>query len=167
VVLTKDELIGKLLHELRILLHLISKVDPAKLDYRPTPTQRSLLELLQYLTIFGPIHLRTIKAGVCDMDVWRDTCTQEAAAKRRNLSQIKDALSAQSALFVELLGSISDADLRSAMEMFGNRASRGSRLVWMVLCHYVAYRMQLFLYLKACGREELSTMNLWAGVDMV
>ena len=23
----------------------------------------------------------------------------------------------------------------------------------------------LFLYLKACGREELSTMNLWAGMD--
>lgn len=22
------------------------------------------------------------------------------------------------------------------------------------------------LYLKACGREELSTMNLWAGADM-
>jgi hypothetical protein len=69
VVLTKDELIDELLHELRILLHLVSKVDPAKLDYRPTPTQRSLLELLQYLTIFGPIHVRTIKAGVLDMDV--------------------------------------------------------------------------------------------------
>lgn len=53
------------------------------------------------------------------------------------------------------------------MEMFGSKASRGAWLVWMVLCHYVAYRMQLFLYLKACGREELSTMNLWAGVDMV
>jgi hypothetical protein len=25
---------------------------------------------------------------------------------------------------------------------------------------------QLFLYLKACGREELTTMNLWAGADM-
>jgi hypothetical protein len=25
--------------------------------------------------------------------------------------------------------------------------------------------MQLFLYLKACGREELSTWNLRAGVD--
>jgi hypothetical protein len=24
---------------------------------------------------------------------------------------------------------------------------------------------QLFVYLKACGREELGTMNLWAGVD--
>jgi hypothetical protein len=30
-----------------------------------------------------------------------------------------------------------------------------------------AYRMQLFLYLKACGREELGTMDLWAGVDAV
>jgi hypothetical protein len=33
----------------------------------------------------------------------------------------------------------------------------------MVDTHYVAYHMQLFLYLKSCGREELSTMDLWAG----
>jgi len=25
--------------------------------------------------------------------------------------------------------------------------------------------MQLFLYLKAVGREELGTMDLWAGMD--
>jgi hypothetical protein len=25
--------------------------------------------------------------------------------------------------------------------------------------------MQLFLYLKASGREQLGSMNLWAGVD--
>jgi hypothetical protein len=30
-----------------------------------------------------------------------------------------------------------------------------------------AYRTQLFLYLKACGRHELSTVNLWAGADAV
>jgi len=35
-----------------------------------------------------------------------------------------------------------------------------------VLNGHAAYRTQLFLYLKACGREELSTMNLWAGADM-
>ena len=35
----------------------------------------------------------------------------------------------------------------------------------MVLSHYVAYRMQLFLYLKDCGLRDLSTMNLWAGMD--
>ena len=36
----------------------------------------------------------------------------------------------------------------------------------LVLCGCAAYRTQLFLYLKACGREELGTMNLWAGTDV-
>jgi hypothetical protein len=43
--------------------------------------------------------------------------------------------------------------------------SRGSLIINMVLAGCAAYRTQLFLYLKACGREELNTMNLWAGVD--
>ena len=54
MVLTKPELIGSLQNEVRILLHLTTKVDRGKLDYRPTPKQRSTLELLQYLTIMGP-----------------------------------------------------------------------------------------------------------------
>ena len=164
--ITKDELIASLQNEVRLLLHLVSKVDPAKLDYRPTPKQRSLLELLQYSTIFAPIHLSTIKAGVLDLDVWRDLWrTEEAGAKTRNLEQVKDAIAKQSALLTELLGSFSDADFRAEIEIFGNKASRGPTIVSLVLSHYTAYRMQLFLYLKACGREELSTMNLWVGRD--
>jgi len=42
---------------------------------------------------------------------------------------------------------------------------RGSVIVNLVLGGCAAYRTQLFLYLKACGREELNTMNLWAGAD--
>jgi hypothetical protein len=49
--------------------------------------------------------------------------------------------------------------------MFGQKHSRGGFIVNLVLCGCAAYRTQLFLYLKACGREELSTMNLWAGMD--
>jgi hypothetical protein len=166
VVLTKDELIASLQHEVRVLLHLASKVDPAKLEYRPAAKQRSLMELLQYLVIMGPIHARTIRTGRFDMAVWSDLWrTEEAAAKAMNLEEVKSAIGKQSALFAELLRSCSDADLRAEMEMFGNKASRGSWFVSLVLCHYAAYRMQLFLYLKACGREELSTMNLWAGRD--
>lgn len=61
--LTKNELVEKLQHEVRTLLHLISKVAPSMLAYRPTPKQRNLLELWQYLTIFGSIHLLTIKVA--------------------------------------------------------------------------------------------------------
>ena len=37
MVLTKPELITALQNEVRILLHLASKIDRAQLDYRPTP----------------------------------------------------------------------------------------------------------------------------------
>ena len=51
MVLTKSELIASLQNESRILLHLAGKVEPQMRDYRPTPKQRSALELLQYLSI--------------------------------------------------------------------------------------------------------------------
>ncbi len=166
MVLTKDELITALQNEIRILLHLASKIDRADLEYRPTAKQRSVLELLQYLAIVAPIHLRGVTAAAFSMDAWRDSWgTGEAAAKGMNLEQAKDAIAKQPVLLAELLSICSDADLRAEFEMFGHKASRGSWIVNLVLCHYAAYRMQLFLYLKACGHESLSTMNLWAGMD--
>ena len=55
--------------------------------------------------------------------------------------------------------------LPSEFEMFGNKSTKGAFLVNLVLGGCAAYRTQLFVYLKACGREELTTMNLWAGMD--
>ena len=49
--------------------------------------------------------------------------------------------------------------------MFGHKNSRAFLILSLVLSHYSAYRMQLFLYLKSSGREELNTMNLWVGID--
>jgi hypothetical protein len=60
---------------------------------------------------------------------------------------------------------MTDADFRGEIEMFGRTTTRGAFIVNMVLGGHAAYRTQLFCYLKACGRDELSTMNLWAGMD--
>src|SRR6266487_1405633 len=51
MVLTTSELVAMLQQEVRILLHLAGKVDPSMLGYRPTPKQRSTLELMQYMAI--------------------------------------------------------------------------------------------------------------------
>jgi hypothetical protein len=108
-----------------------------------------MLELLQYLVIMGPIHLRAFKEGVFDLDAWRNTWrTEDAGAKAMKQGEVKYGIGKQSALFTELVGSCSDADLRAQIEMFGRKASRGSWIVSLVLCHYAAYRMQLFLYLE-------------------
>ncbi len=68
-------------------------------------------------------------------------------------------------LYAKLIAPMTDAEFRETINMFGTPMSRGSFLVNLVLSGYAAYRTQLFLYLKACGREELSTMNLWGGAD--
>ena len=162
MVLTKPELIGSLQNEVRILLHLASKIDRAKLDYRPTPKQRSTIELLQYLSIMGPSLVGVAKVGVFDPAAW--TVVEKSAAAR-DFDQTLAAIAAHTDTYAKLLGAMSDADFRTEIEIFGSKSTRGAFIVNFVLCGCAAYRTQLFVYLKACGREELSTMNLWAGVD--
>lgn len=162
MVLTKDELISSLQKEVRILLHLATKVDRAKLDYRPTPKQRSTLELLRYLAMMGPLLTQAAKANGFDPSHWT-AAQKELEAK--SFDEVIDAIAATADQYNTLIGDMSDDDFRVEIEMFGRKATRGSFLVNTVLCGYAAYRTQLFVYLKACGREELNTMNLWAGMD--
>lgn len=166
MVLTKNELISALNGEVRLLLHLASKAEPSMHGYRPAPKQRSLLELMQYMTLFGPIHLRGALAPSFDMAAWSKAWSEgEASAKLLTFDQAAEVIAKQPALYAELLEATPDDDFRAEIELFGHKASRGSWTVTLVLNHYAAYRMQLFLYLKAAGREELNTLNLWAGID--
>ncbi len=164
MVLTKSELIAAFQNEVRILLHLTTKVEPSMLDYRPTPKQRSTLELLRYLTIMGPMLVRAAKAGAFDAEAWT---TAETAAEGLTFEQARAALAAQSDEYARLIEEFSDDELREQVSVFGMgpKTSRGEFLVTQVLCGCAAYRTQLFLYLKACGRQELSTWNLWGGMD--
>ncbi len=162
MVLTKPELIASMQNEARILVHLAGKVDREKLDYRPTATQRSTLDLLRYLSMMGPTMVRAAKAGGFDEADWT---REEQAAQARDFAQTVAAIGQQSDFYAKVLGSMSDADFRAEIEMFGSKSSKGAFFVNVVLCGYAAYRTQLFVYLKACGRTELNTMNLWAGID--
>src|ERR1700759_812825 len=97
MVLTKDELISAFQKEVRILVHLISKVDPAKTGYRPSAKQRSVLELIQYLTVMAPAMTESIKGGEFTREamgaIWgpRDT-----ASKAMNWEQAVAAVGRQS-----------------------------------------------------------------------
>jgi len=163
MVLTKSELIGSLQNESRILLHLASKVEPHMRDYRPTPKQRSALELLQYLSIMGPELVKAARGGAFDRESWG---AADKAAKARDWDQTVAALSTQGEQYASMLDGWTDADFRAEMDPFGRgKTSKGAFLVNMVLGGHAAYRTQLFCYLKSCGRDELSTMNLWGGVD--
>jgi hypothetical protein len=161
MILTKEELIASLQNEVRILVHLAGKVDPSKIDYRPTPKQRSTIELLRYMSFMGPTCVKCFKAG--SFDAWAPA---EAAAKALNFEQAVAAIQAQSDEYSRLLQDWTDEDFRGLVDDFGGgKSTRGSMLVNLVIAGHAAYRTQLFCYLKACGRDELNTMNLWGGVD--
>jgi len=166
MVLTSEELIASLQNEVRILLHLAGKVDKSNVDYRPTPKQRSILELLQYMAIMGPTQAAIIKTGAFDraamMSAWG---TAETRSKTMSFDQAVSAIEKQSDEYARVLSEWTEADFRGEVEMFGRKSTRGSLLVNLVLSGYAAYRTQLFCYLKSSGCDELNTMNLWAGVD--
>jgi hypothetical protein len=163
MVMSKQELIASLQNEVRIVLHLASKVDRGKLDYRPTAKQRSTLELLQYLSMMGPTYVQYIKTASKDASIWESAAT---AAAKRDFDQTVAAIATQHDIYASMLRDMSDADFRfESMAADGSITTKGASLVNGVLCGCAAYRMQLFLYLKSCGREELGTMNLWAGAD--
>ena len=162
MVLTKSELIASLQNEVRILLHLAGKIEPAMLDYRPTPRQRSTLELLRYLSFMGPVLVRAATSTGFDPAAWGGA---EQAAQSRDLDQTLDVIAGQADEYSNLLVDLTADDFRREIEMFGRKQTLGSFLVNVVLCGHAAYRTQLFLYLKACGRVELGTSNLWSGVD--
>ena len=162
MVLTKSELIDALQTEVKILLHLAEKADKAALDYRPTAKQRSTLELLKYMTMMGPALVEAAKTGTFDLDGWT---AGEQAASARTAEQTMKALAAQSDWYASALGGLSDADFRAEVAPFGDKTTRGAFIVRWVLCGCAAYRTQIFLYLKSCGRDELGTSNLWRGVD--
>jgi hypothetical protein len=166
MVLTKDELIASLQNEVRILVHLAGKVDKSKLDYRPSPKQRTTLELLQYMAIMGPTQISVIQTGTFDRPTLSKLWTPaEAQAKTMTFERTIVAIQEQSAQYASLLGAWSEADFRADVDMFGNKSSRGYLIVNLVLGGHAAYRTQLFCYLKACGQHDLNTMYLWAGAD--
>jgi hypothetical protein len=161
MVLSASELVTMLQNDVRIFLHLAGKVTPEMHDYRPTPGQRSTLELVRYHSMMGPALFEAIVAGSFDEAAW--TAAEHAAAAR-TFDEAVTAIAGHAAWYAEAIERMSAEDLRATVDIFGE-ASRGVHLVTWVLNGCVAYRMQLFLYLKSCGRTELNTMNLWSGTD--
>lgn len=156
--ITKTQFTNSLIRELEIIRHLAEKVKESDLDYRPTEGQRTVRELLQFMTyIFGT----GVEALV--------TSNQELyRTRRQNLKEFvfqsfNQDMKDEEKKIKELLGNLTDADLEEEIDNWGV-APRGIHLM-MVLKWAAAYKMQLFLYLKAAGHSELVSANLWRGVD--
>ncbi len=150
------------MHEIRVIKHLATKVPPGGLSYRPTPKQRSTLELLRYLTTCAIVPGRALVAGN-----WDEAEALEKASESVTAETFAEAMDAQGQALAALMAGLTSQDLaaRDTAMPWGTPCKLGEGLVNTVLKTLVAYRMQLFLYAKAAGNGDLGPANCWVGVD--
>lgn len=160
--LGKNDILRLILDECDICLHLFEKVPDDAMDYRPTPGQRSTLELLQYVSFCVIGGARTMAEGT-----WDGYKEVEARAADMTAQEFPAAMARQKQELLDLFATWSQDDVtsRKATTPLGAEVSLEEALVQVPLKWIIAYRMQLFLYAKQAGNEDIWTPNCWGGVD--
>lgn len=160
--LTNDELLAAMRHEVKIIQHLAGKLTDAQVAYRPTDGQRSMEEFLRYLTTCAYLPaVGTVNGN------WDHVDALNAEAADVTLATFSEAMERQMTRCEELIGGFSDEDLasRDATLPWGEPLKLGAALVRVCLLSLTAYRMQLFLWSKESGNADLSTFDCWVGMD--
>jgi hypothetical protein len=160
--ITRDQLITTMRHEVNVIKHLAGKVPAGKLDWRPTPKQRSTLELMRYLTTCAIVPVKSMIGGS-----WDHAAAIEKASESVTPEGFAAAMDAQMAAVEDAIRSIPEKDLleKGATMPWGAATKLGISLVDCGVKPLVAYRMQLFLYAKESGAADIGPANCWVGVD--
>jgi hypothetical protein len=115
----------------------------------------------------GPALVRSTKIGRFDLDAWRAAAQ---AADARDFDQTLAAIAAHGDEYAREISTMTDADFRAEIEMFGNKTTKGAFIVNLVLGGCAAYRTQLFLSNHAgartsarpiCGRASTHRRQQW------
>jgi hypothetical protein len=156
--LTKEEYIGLLTHELNVIKHLGSKVTPEQLSYQPTEKQRTLNELMQYLSYVTPALIEA--AAKNDMSIYMNHHGEASIPSLENFAGLIDK---QINKIPELVMAIPEADMNKEVNLFMPKTI--AMYLIFALQNITAYKMQMFLYMKASGTENIGTSNVWGGED--
>lgn len=158
--ITKEQYLKSVMKEIDIIKHLAEKVTPVMLAYRPTSKQRSTLELMQYL---GHVTHTSVSAYIAgDQNLYMELAKNAEGVTAENFGAKMDE---QAAFVQEKVSALTEEDMKRESTIWGTTAPLSMQLLG-VLKNLVAYKMQLFLYIKVNGNEGIGTSNLWAGVDM-
>jgi hypothetical protein len=157
--ITKEQYLANLQNEINIIRHLGTKIEPTMLDYRPSEKQRTMLELMNYLG-----HIVSVGTEVAVVGNSANYMAFRDNAPKVTLENFDQIMTKQSEEVSAKISAFSDEAMKEEIEFFGRKTPRADHLL-SILKWTVAYKMQLFLYLKANGKDELGTMNLWQGTD--
>lgn len=160
---TREEFLQSIGHEIEVCIHLHGKIPEGGLDYRPSEKQRTTLELMRYLStcVIGPF-ASLVK------DDWSEYDRYEKEVADMTSEEFPEIMRRQLERFRDLFTSVSDQDLAERIvrapgvpgDVTLGMATMRTAYAWLV-----AYRHELMLRVKASGNMEIGTANNWMGVD--
>ncbi len=156
-----NHLIEAISYEFRILKHLGSKVTAENKSYRFSDVQRTTEEVEQYIISSFPAQIKLMVLGKRDEDMYTNYTNQFASFTFDQFATSLDK--ALEEISADLL-TVQDEQWEETINIRWKTAARSAFLVDYVLVFLWAYKMQLFLQLKAAGCP-IDTYNLWAGID--
>lgn len=163
---SKKYIIATIAQEQEVIKHLAGKISSAEqLDYRPSENQRSLGELLAYITLMSSNFVQIIKEQKMRPEIFNQNQKEILPNILNDFATLMDE---QNTIVAEFLESLDETDLDTSFDAFGMGHPLSVRDYCMfILRQYPAYKMQLFQYLKSgLGMHELGTLNVWMGQDI-
>ncbi len=162
----RKEILDSIAVEHHIIKHLHSKLTAENLDYKPNEHQRSLKELLEYMSrmTFTMTAMLETKGSMWE----KGKELKEASESKDMINDFVSIMDEQYAYVTAYLEGASDETLNEVVDLFGmwNPLPIKTYFMNILFKNYPAYRMQLFHYMKnGLWMSDLNTMNLWVWMD--
>lgn len=162
---TKQDIINSLTRENVIIKHLYEKAAPEMMDYKPSEKQRSIRELLIYMTTMWSNMAKALQDGGYDFTKTKAIAEEQAA---RGVEAFPEMMDEQLEKITAFLHTLTEEDLMKEYDLFGMWSAQSvkSYILEVMVKNFPAYRMMLFLSLKGAGAHHLGTSNVRGGRDM-
>ncbi len=161
---SKQDIISSIAREIIIIKHLYEKATPEMMDYRPSEKQRSIRELLIYMTTMASNMVDALQAGGYNFDNAKEVSLAHTA---RGVEAFTTMMDEQFEKVSDFIQNISEEELKKEYDFFGMGSQAARQYILEVIVkNFPAYRMMLFLLLKGAGAHHLGTANVRGGRDM-
>ena len=163
----KQHLLNSIEKEINICRRLYTKIPPDQINFRPKEGLRSILELLRYLTIVGStMPLYWLKEDDTDFNTFFSAI--DTVARAMPYERFLTDMDAQMATIRDLLDQISEDDLmnKEVVYPWGGTAPWGEAIITTSIKFLTGYKLQLFLFIKLCDDQKLTTPDAWFVSDI-
>ena len=163
----KQHLLNNIEKEMKICRRLYTKIPPNQMHFRPMDGVRSILELLQYLTIIGEL-MPTYWLQKNDADFESFFASKISMSKKIQPEIFLSAMDEQIKRIRQLFDQIHEDDLHQKEVKYPWAASLplGEAITDTSIKWLSAYKLQLFSLIKLSGNLQLATPDAWTLTEL-